>query len=33
VSNPFYSSEQAEQSKAVLDDLLAAGPGAVLIGG
>jgi hypothetical protein len=33
VTNPFYSSEQAEQSKAVLDDLLAALPGAILIGG
>jgi hypothetical protein len=33
VTNPFYSSEQAEQSKAVLDDLLAAVPEAVLIGG
>jgi hypothetical protein len=33
VTNPFYSSEQTEQSKAVLDDLLAAVPGAVLIGG
>jgi hypothetical protein len=33
VTNPFYSSEQAEESKAVLDDLLAALPGAILIGG
>jgi hypothetical protein len=33
VTNPFYSSEQAEQSKAVLDGLLAAVPGAILIGG
>ncbi len=33
MANPFYSSEQTEQSKAVLDDLLAAVPGAVLIGG
>jgi hypothetical protein len=33
VTNPFYSSEQTEQSKAVLDDLLAAVPGAILIGG
>jgi hypothetical protein len=33
VTNPFYSSDQTEQSKAVLDDLLAAVPGAVLIGG
>ena len=33
MTNPFYSSEQTEQSKAVLDDLLAAVPGAVLIGG
>lgn len=33
MSSPFYSSEQTEQSKAVLDDLLAAVPGAVLIGG
>ncbi len=33
VTNPFYSSEQTEQSKAVLDDLLAAVPDAILIGG
>jgi hypothetical protein len=33
VTNPFYSSEQTEQSKAVLDDLLAAVPEAILIGG
>lgn len=33
MTNPFYSSEQTEQSKAVLDDLLAAVPEAVLIGG
>ena len=33
MTNPFYSSEQTEQSGAVLDDLLAAVPGAVLIGG
>ena len=33
MTNPFYSSEQAELSKAVLDDLLAALPGAILIGG
>ena len=33
MTNPFYSSEQAEQSEAVLDDLLAALPGAILIGG
>ena len=33
MTNPFYSSEQTEQSKAVLDDLLATVPGAILIGG
>jgi hypothetical protein len=33
VTNPFYSSEQTEQSKAVLDALLAAVPDAILIGG
>jgi hypothetical protein len=33
VTNPFYSSEQTEQSKAVLDDLLAGVPEAILIGG
>ncbi len=33
MTNPFYSSEQAEQSKAVLDALLAAVPDAILIGG
>ena len=33
MTNPFYSSEQAEQSKAVLDDLLAPVPEAILIGG
>lgn len=33
MTNPFYSSEQTEQSKAVLDDLLAAVPDAILIGG
>ena len=33
MTNPFYSSEQTEQSKAVLDDLLAAVPNAILIGG
>ena len=33
MTNPFYSSEQTEQSKAVLEDLLAAVPEAVLIGG
>jgi len=33
VTNPFYSSEQTEASKAVLDDLLAAVPDAILIGG
>jgi len=33
VTNPFYSSERAEPSKAVLDDLLAALPGAILFGG
>jgi hypothetical protein len=33
VTNPFYSSEQTEQSKAVLDEVLAAVPGAILIGG
>lgn len=33
MTNPFYSSEQSEQSKAVVDDLLAAVPGAILIGG
>ena len=33
VTNPFYSSEQAELSEAVLDDLFAAVPGVILIGG
>ena len=33
MTNPFYSSEQTEASKAVLDDLLAAVPDAILIGG
>ena len=33
MTNPFYSSEQTEQSKAVLDDLLATVPDAILIGG
>ena len=33
MTNPFYSSEQAEQSKFVLDDLLAEVPEAILIGG
>lgn len=33
MANPFYSSEQTEQSKAVLGELLAAVPGAILIGG
>lgn len=33
MTNPFYSSEQTEQSRAVLDDLLAAVPDAILIGG
>jgi hypothetical protein len=33
VTNPFYSFEQTEQSKAVLDDLLGAVPEAILIGG
>ncbi len=33
MTNPFYSSEQTEQSKAVLDDLMAAVPEAILIGG
>jgi hypothetical protein len=33
VTNPFYSSEQTEQSKAVLDALLAEVPEAILIGG
>jgi hypothetical protein len=33
VTNPFYSSEQTEQSKAVLDEVLGAMPGAILIGG
>jgi hypothetical protein len=33
VANPFYSSEQTEQSKVVLGELLAAVPGAILIGG
>jgi hypothetical protein len=33
VTNPFYSSEQTEQSKAVLDALLGEVPGAILIGG
>jgi hypothetical protein len=33
VTSPFYSSEQTEASKAVLDDLLAAVPDAILIGG
>jgi hypothetical protein len=33
VTNPSYSSEQTEASKAVLDDLIAAVPDAILIGG
>ena len=33
MTNPFYSSEQTEQSKAVLDALLAEVPDAILIGG
>jgi hypothetical protein len=33
VTNPFYSSEQAEQSKTVLGEVLAALPEAILIGG
>jgi hypothetical protein len=33
VTNPFYSSEQTELSRSVLDEVLAAVPGAVLIGG
>ena len=33
VTNPFYSSEQTEQSRAVLDEVLAAVPEAILIGG
>jgi hypothetical protein len=33
VTNPFYSSEQVEQSKAVLDDLLTEVPEAILIDG
>jgi hypothetical protein len=33
VTNPFYSSEQTEQSGAVLDEVLAAVQGAILIGG
>lgn len=33
MANPFYSSEQTEQSKVVLGELLAAVPGAILIGG
>jgi hypothetical protein len=33
VTNPFYSSEETEQSRAVLDEVLAAVPGAILIGG
>lgn len=33
MTNPFYSSEQTEQSKAVLEEVLTAVPGAILIGG
>ena len=33
MTNPFYSSEQTEQSRAVLDEVLAALPEAILIGG
>jgi hypothetical protein len=33
VTNPFYSSEQTELSRSVLDEVLAAVPEAVLIGG
>ncbi|MCL2396319.1 MAG: hypothetical protein FWC87_16750 [Acidimicrobiaceae bacterium] len=33
MTNPFYSSEQTEQSKAVLDEVLAMLPDAILIGG
>lgn len=33
MSNPFYSSEQTEQSRAVLDAVLAEVPTAILIGG
>lgn len=33
MANPFYSSEQTEQSKAVLDEVLAMLPEAILIGG
>lgn len=33
MTNPFYSSEETEQSRAVLDQLLAAVPEAILIGG
>jgi hypothetical protein len=33
VTNPFYSSEQTELSRSVLDEVLAAVPDAVLIGG
>lgn len=33
MTNPFYSSEQTELSRAVLDEIVAAVPDAVLIGG
>lgn len=33
MTNPYYSSEQTELSRAVLHDVLAVAPGAVLIGG
>jgi hypothetical protein len=33
VTNPYYSSEQTEHSRAVLGEVLAAVPGAILIGG
>ncbi|HLN15361.1 MAG TPA: hypothetical protein VK277_01295 [Acidimicrobiales bacterium] len=33
MTNPFYSSEQTEQSRAVLEELLNAVPEAILIGG
>jgi hypothetical protein len=33
VTNPFYSSEQTERSRAVLDEVVTAIPEAVLIGG
>lgn len=33
MTNPFYSSEETERSRAVLDEILAAVPAAILIGG